>query len=138
LFDCHKQYVVVKVLGMAVMQHIALSTLSSDGNPQVIVNACCPFFCRTDLGRNFSSPMKLLGGLMQFFTARTAEEGSRTLVSATVLGSESHGEFWTHDVLFLMGEVARDEREMGRFWQDIKGALDRNGGVGDVEGSLRG
>jgi hypothetical protein len=43
-----------------------------------------------------------------------------------------------HDVLFLMGEGARDEREMGKFWQDIKGALDRNGGVGDVEGGLRG
>ena len=138
LFEYHKQYVVVKVLGMAVMQHVALSTLSSDGKPQVIVNACCPFFCRTNLGRNFSSPMKLLGGIMQFFTARTAEEGSRTLVSATVLGSESHGKFWTHEVLFPMGDVARDAGEMGRFWQEIEGAVERNGGVGDVKDIVRG
>ena len=30
--------------------------------------------------------------------ARTAEQGSRTLVSGTVQGLEGHGKFWRNDV----------------------------------------
>lgn len=97
-FDTRKHYCGVKLLGMSVMRHIASLTNSSDG-PTVIVNACCPFLCRTALGRNFPLPQRVIGNAVQYFTARTAEQGARTLVGATVLGRESHGGWWTHDVL---------------------------------------
>ncbi|KAK3315765.1 hypothetical protein B0H66DRAFT_624438 [Apodospora peruviana] len=32
-----------------------------------------------------------------YFLGRSAEQGARTLVSATALGEESHGRFWTND-----------------------------------------
>ncbi|KAH7077810.1 hypothetical protein BKA63DRAFT_410551 [Paraphoma chrysanthemicola] len=102
LFDQRKSYAAVKALGMAVMQHFAslpILTLPSGGR-SVIVNSCCPFFCRTDLGRNFSAPMKMVMHVVQSFTARSAEEGARTLVGASVLGEESVGGFWHHDVLY--------------------------------------
>ncbi|KAH7088366.1 hypothetical protein FB567DRAFT_628096 [Paraphoma chrysanthemicola] len=131
LFDQRKSYAVVKALGMAVMRHFAslpILTLPSGGR-SVIVNSCCPFFCRTDLGRNFSAPMKMAMHVVQSFTARSAEEGARTLVGASVLGEESGGGFWHHDVLYPMGEVVRDEAEMRKCWDDIWSVLVREGVV---------
>jgi NAD(P)-dependent dehydrogenase (short-subunit alcohol dehydrogenase family) len=100
LFDQRKAYTSVKLLGMSVMLHYARTLVSADGTPDVIVNSCCPFFCRTELGRNFSTVWKTVFGAAQRFTARSAEEGARTLVGASVLGSESVGAFWHHDVLY--------------------------------------
>lgn len=99
-YDQRKSYTSVKLLGMAVMQHFARNTLKQDGMPEVIVNACCPFFCRTDLGRNFAKPLKVIFGAWQYFMARIAEEGSMTLVGSSVLGKESQGRFWHCDVLY--------------------------------------
>lgn len=96
-WDQRKSYTSVKALGMAVMLHFA--HLSSS-NGDVIVNACCPFFCKTDLGRNFSPLLKTLFGAWQYFMARSAEEGSRTLVGATALGEESRGGFWFCDTIY--------------------------------------
>ncbi|KAF2024040.1 MFS general substrate transporter [Setomelanomma holmii] len=67
LFEQRKKYAAVKLLGMSIMWHFALTA------PEVVVNSCCPFFCRTELGRNFAAPVKLLFGAAQYFTARTAE-----------------------------------------------------------------
>lgn len=99
-FDVRRSYMMVKLLGMAVMKSTARRSLNGGENKRVIVNACCPGLCRTNLGRNFSLFTKIFTAGFQFFTARTAEEGSRTLVGATALGWESHGQFWHHDVLF--------------------------------------
>jgi NAD(P)-dependent dehydrogenase (short-subunit alcohol dehydrogenase family) len=130
-FDPRKHYSAVKLLGMSVMLYIART------NPDIIVNACCPFLCKTELGRNFTLPFRVIMGVMQYFTARTAEEGARTLVGATVLGEESQGAFWTHDVLAPLGELARSEVEVGRCWEDVKGVLERSGGLADVEGLVK-
>lgn len=93
-FNAEKSYGMVKLLGMAVMQAIARQA------PGVIVNACCPYMCKTDLGRNWGMMAKIPMIGFQAIFARTAEEGARTLVSATALGPESHGRFWHHDILF--------------------------------------
>lgn len=99
-FDVRRSYMMVKLLGMAFMKQSARRSAENGANNRVIVNACCPGLCRTNLGRNFSLFAKIFTAGFQFFTARTAEEGSRTLVGATALGWESHGRFWHHDVLF--------------------------------------
>ena len=77
IFDQRRHYGAVKLLGMSVMQHFADESLGGDGSPDVVVNSCCPFFCRTSLGRNFGGPMKMVSGAVQYFLARTAEEGAR-------------------------------------------------------------
>ncbi|CAO2647927.1 Nn.00g088490.m01.CDS01 [Neocucurbitaria sp. VM-36] len=127
-YDLRKHYGAIKLLGISVMLHIAhlvSSASPSPADPDIIVNACCPYLCRTNLGRNFSLPMRKLSAVSQYFTARTAEEGARTLVSATVLGKESHGAFWTHDVLRELGQLARDEAEMEKCVWEIAGAIER-------------
>lgn len=91
----------VKLMGMAVMQNIARAIKSSArDDPGVIVNAVCPGLCRTNLGRSFGIVSKVTGTIFQAIFARSAEQGARSLVSATVLGPESHGRLWHHDILF--------------------------------------
>ncbi|OAL49505.1 NAD(P)-binding protein [Pyrenochaeta sp. DS3sAY3a] len=102
-FDLRKSYCGVKLLGMAVMKHIAASVAAASADPadpDVIVNAMCPYYTRTQLARNMGVAARLAFVVWQWFTARTAEEGGRAVVSATVLGGESHGKFWHHDVLY--------------------------------------
>jgi len=97
-WDAKKSYMMVKLLGMAVMLAVARAT-AENGKPQIIVTAVCPDLCKTDLGRNFNIVAKIIMVPFQTLFARTAEEGSRSLVSATALGPESHGGFWHHDIL---------------------------------------
>jgi NAD(P)-dependent dehydrogenase (short-subunit alcohol dehydrogenase family) len=124
-FESRKHYGAVKLLGMSVMLHLARK------NPDIIVNACCPFLCKTELGRNFTLPYRMIMGAMQYFTARSAEEGARTLVGATALGEENRGAFWTHDVLAPLGELAQSEKEMERCWGDIEEVLENSGDADD-------
>ncbi|KAI0855304.1 short-chain dehydrogenase/reductase [Xylaria cubensis] len=112
-------YSLVKLEGMAVMQHIAKTTAGSAGLPEIIVNAVCPGLCKTELGRNFGVVQRTIGNFVLSFIARTAEQGSRTLVSGTALGPESHGRFWHNDILYPIGEMAKDEALMGKTWDEI-------------------
>ncbi|KAI1118885.1 short-chain dehydrogenase/reductase [Nemania sp. NC0429] len=118
-----QSYSLVKLMGMATMQTISGLTAASTGHtgapPSVIVNAVCPGLCKTDLGRNFSIGAKLIGLAFFAMFARTAEQGSRSLVSATALGPESHGRLWHHDVLYPTGELAQDKELMAKTWEEI-------------------
>lgn len=78
------------------MQGIAKAAAKGPGGASIVVNACCPSICKTGLWREFGIRKRIHHALR----ARTAEEGSRTLVSATALGPESCGKLWSHDVLF--------------------------------------
>lgn len=104
-WDATKSYTMVKLMGVAVMQAVATEAAGSSAsstNPKqsgIIVNAVCPSLCKTDLGRNFGTMSHISEFFFQAAFARTAEEGSRSLVSATALGPESHGRFWHHDIL---------------------------------------
>lgn len=96
-----KSYCMVKLLGMAVMQTMARATTSSNScSPDIIVNAVCPGLCRTNLGRNFGILSRITGIPFQAIFARSAEEGAKSLVSATALDTESKGRLWHHDVLY--------------------------------------
>jgi len=99
-WETNKSYSLVKLLGMAVMQALARMT-SGERRPQVIVNAVCPDLCSTDLGRKWEGIISKIGmAIFYALFARSAEQGARSLVSATALGPESHGRFWHHDVLY--------------------------------------
>jgi NAD(P)-dependent dehydrogenase (short-subunit alcohol dehydrogenase family) len=99
-FNVQTQYAVTKLLVMYVMQGLAAQTVKPTGSPEVIVTTVCPGLCRSNLGRDFPSVLKVIVGLFQQLFARSGEEGSRTVVSGAALGAEAHGEFWSHDVFF--------------------------------------
>ncbi|KAI0449961.1 short-chain dehydrogenase/reductase [Xylaria acuta] len=119
-------YSLVKLMGMAIMQAVARAVATaaappsqSGTSPLVVVNAVCPGLCKTDLGRKFSLGAKIAGFIFLAAFARSAEQGSRSLVSATALGPESHGRLWHHDILYPIGEMAKDEELMKRTWDEI-------------------
>ena len=97
-FNFKTQYQVSKLLLQYAVDNIAPKTLNSSGRPDVIIITVCPGLCRTNLGREFGGMVKLVNGVFQQVFARTCEEGSRTLVSGTTLGPETHGEMWSHDL----------------------------------------
>ncbi|KAL2378747.1 hypothetical protein RJZ90_005797 [Blastomyces dermatitidis] len=105
-FGIGSQYSISKLLAMWVTTHIAAEVPVE----QVIVSACCPnTFSRSILGR-------------------TTEEGSRTLVSGTLLGPEGHGGFWTHDRIAKPAAlVVSDEgKKLGtQCWKEILNLLRR-------------
>lgn len=102
-WDMSKSYCTVKLMGMAVMQAVTRATVADRGGmkgPEVIVNAVCPGMCKTDLGRNHGWVSKAMMIPFLAYVGRSAEEGARSLVSATALGPESHGLLWHNDVLY--------------------------------------
>lgn len=61
--------------------------------PFVILSTVNPGLCYTDLTRNATGTTFVAMKIMRALLAWTAEEGSRTLVHATIAGPESHGIF---------------------------------------------
>lgn len=92
-FSFTSQYIITKLLEMWVVRNIAAVTSSTE----VIVVASCPGLCRSSLGRDFSLALRVPDNIFKAIMGRSAEEGSRTLVSAISTSKKAHGGFWTHD-----------------------------------------
>lgn len=95
-------YCEAKLLLMFVLQGLVESLGGSQGklppsrNGPVIL-ACCPNQTKTDLGRNFPVGMRVFMFVWNSVLARTAEQGSRTLVSGLTLGEKANGRLWVND-----------------------------------------
>ncbi|KAK7729760.1 hypothetical protein SLS63_006141 [Diaporthe eres] len=85
---------------LAVRQLSAAAPVERTG---VIVNMVAPGLCHSGLGRDAGSFTKAMLSAIKAMMARTAEEGSRTILHGLVAGAESHGkllsgckikEFW--------------------------------------------
>lgn len=72
----------------AVRQFAALCPLERTG---VVVNMVAPGLCSTGLGRDARLFTRIMHGGVRAMMARTAEEGSRTLLHGLVAGETSHG-----------------------------------------------
>ncbi|KAJ7460920.1 hypothetical protein B0H11DRAFT_2057400 [Mycena galericulata] len=60
----------------------------------------CSGLCKTRLNRNLPLAVRIFMAIQYFLLGRSAEQGARTLVSATDLGPESTGKFWRNDEYF--------------------------------------
>ncbi|KAJ9293136.1 hypothetical protein DTO271G3_8080 [Paecilomyces variotii] len=97
-FSGGKQYGISKLLLEYAIKNIAQLMRNEDGTLQVIVNSVSPGFCGSSLGRQFNRFYERWATwLLYKLFARTPEEGSRSLVSATYQGVESHGKCWRSD-----------------------------------------
>lgn len=128
-FNFQTHYQVTKLLLMYTMDGLVGSISPKTSSRNVVITTVCPGLCRTNLGRDFSSPMKVVNGVFQYFFARTAEQGSRTIVSGAALGADSHGEFWSHDVFFRLVDLFTGHPKQFTDRSDRKGEL-----VTSVEG----
>ncbi|CAL5873220.1 uncharacterized protein PFLUO_LOCUS7489 [Penicillium psychrofluorescens] len=97
-FKGFKQYRISKLLLQYVVKTIAHNVQQADETLPVIVNSICPGFCVSSLGRQYIRFYeRWFVWLAYKLFARTTEQGSRSLVSATVQGAESHGKCWRDD-----------------------------------------
>lgn len=97
-FQGPKQYGASKLLLEYVMKTVANSVRHDGGTLPVIVNTVSPGFCASSLGRQYNKFYeRWLVWLVYKLFARTTEQGSRSLVSATVQGAESQGKCWRSD-----------------------------------------
>lgn len=95
-FDHISQYYLIKLAARYFMKEMADAC---EGDDSVIINCCCPAMCRTNLHQYYGTFMRAILYPYKLVCGRTAEQGARTLVSATSLGRESHGKLWLNDEL---------------------------------------
>lgn len=58
---------------------------------QVVINMVSPGICTTGLARDTRTLLRVLQGLIRAVVARTAEEGSRTILHALLAEEPTHG-----------------------------------------------
>ncbi|RAL02911.1 putative short-chain dehydrogenase/reductase family protein [Aspergillus ibericus CBS 121593] len=93
-----RQYGISKLLLEYVLKTVAGLIRNENGTVPVIINTVSPGFCVSSLGRKYSRFYeRWMTWLAYKLFARTAEQGSRSLVSATYQGVESHGKCWRSD-----------------------------------------
>ncbi|KAK4222298.1 retinol dehydrogenase 14 [Podospora fimiseda] len=130
-FDQTTQYYLVKLAAMFIMRGIIDNYAR---NPkEIIINASCPGMCKTNMGRNHPLGVRIFMFFFYLVLGRSAEAGSRTLVSATGLGEESHGKFWTNDEIMRPSKFMESEEgeQLHReTWNEVLGVLRSH--VGDA------
>lgn len=86
------RYSVSKLLQIFFVRELAIK-ISQSGGPKVILNCMSPGACHSQIHRNLTGFKKISMSILKMLIARSAEEGSRTLIAALVAGPESHGEY---------------------------------------------
>ncbi|KAK8133291.1 hypothetical protein PG999_001464 [Apiospora kogelbergensis] len=127
-FDGNKQYALSKLFITYVMQTLASIERAGGEEDMVHVLAVCPGVCKSGLMRNSVGwRMWMIKTVASMTIMRTAEQGSRTLVSGTSLGEEAHGKFWQHDQIqhpFITGRLGEEFRK--KVWTDVVEALGKD------------
>ncbi len=98
-----EQYNISKLFLMYVAGEMAalVGSTHPDGDPScLVVNSVNPGATSTNLARNISGiVLRVVVYVYLHLLGRTAEEGSRSLVSACSLGMESHAQLWQDDTM---------------------------------------
>ncbi|KAI0187291.1 putative short-chain dehydrogenase [Xylaria flabelliformis] len=126
-------YYEAKMMLMFVLQGLVESLGGSQGHlgdvKSPILLACCPGQCKTDLYRNFPLAVRLFMYTFNSFIARTAEQGSRTLVTGIMQQEEANGRMWVNDH-FDDWSPGLTEQEWStiqkRVWTDVRDVLKKN------------
>ncbi|ETN44900.1 uncharacterized protein HMPREF1541_09775 [Cyphellophora europaea CBS 101466] len=130
-FNMMDQYCLTKLLNMYTQDALVEAQARHGGADEVIITVVCPGLCRTNLGRDFPYWQRVCNGVFQKIFARSAEQGSRTMVSGVALGKDAHGEFWSHDVFYRKGELCKGQegkRLQKRVWGEMLEVLQRKAG----------
>ncbi|MCJ1307074.1 hypothetical protein MMC25_000720 [Agyrium rufum] len=97
-----------------------------DAHP-IAINSMDPCFCKTELFGDLSGGLKAFLTVFAFLFARTAEEGSRLVVSAAAAGRESHGGYLRGGKLQKYPLFLTDEKGIERseyVWKQLGNKLE--------------
>ncbi|KAG8169694.1 hypothetical protein KVR01_000439 [Diaporthe batatas] len=111
-WDPTKQYFLAKFALWGIIEGLIQRCQEDDSEAcrNIVINASCPSGCKTNMGRNFPSFVKPILALQHFICGRTAEQGARSLVGATALGSESTGKLWRNDKIQPPSDFMQNSR----------------------------
>ncbi|KAK4069069.1 hypothetical protein Trihar35433_5648 [Trichoderma harzianum] len=125
------RYCTSKLLIIYAVREIAKLALSSQNEPDVVVNYSCPGACKSDLAREADSMGKKVGlAVIQATICKTTEEGSRTIVFVTGLGAQSHGLWYHKDRMAEPGILVTNEKGkklQAKVWKEIVEVLAPHG-----------
>ncbi|KAL5337293.1 hypothetical protein BJX70DRAFT_369990 [Aspergillus crustosus] len=134
LFSGPKQYGISKLLLEYVLKTVAARLRNENGTVPVIINTVSPGLCVSSLGRQYTKlHHRLVVWVMYKLFARTTEQGSRSLVSATYQGLESHGRCWRSDGYLDESSALTTGLEGKQFqaqaWKEIMNVLKQQSGT---------
>ncbi|KAF7590756.1 hypothetical protein BBP40_002494 [Aspergillus hancockii] len=132
-FSGPKQYGISKLLLEYVLKTVADRIRNENGTLPVIVNTVSPGLCASSLGRQYNRFYeRWVVWLLNKLFARTAEQGSRSLVSATYQGAESHGKCWRSDGYLdestALTTGTKGKQFQAKAWKEIMGLLKEQAG----------
>ena len=121
--DMSDRYPLSKLLEILAVRHIA--PLVSKAYPGVVLNTTTPGLCHSSLARDAGWGLYLL----KLVLARTTEVGSRTLVSPTTAGEESHGKYFINGVvgegeLSALAKSEEGAQAGAKVWKELKVMLE--------------
>ncbi|MCJ1416855.1 hypothetical protein MMC32_003194 [Xylographa parallela] len=124
-FSQDRQYCASKMLVEYAVQKMAAMVVEESGKTRVVVNSLCPGLCASDLARGFDAWYEvLLKNIGYTLLARTAEQGSRSLVSGTTQGPEGQGKFWRNDTWEASTPLRGDKVVQEKAWTEMVGVLE--------------
>lgn len=92
--DMHTRYYVSKLLMILIARELARTVDESvPKKPHVIINTLNPGFCNTQIIRHAPWPVYWVLFVVARLIARTAEMGSRAIMTAAFAGGETHGKY---------------------------------------------
>ncbi|KAL9131489.1 MAG: hypothetical protein Q9217_000568 [Psora testacea] len=121
--DISDRYNVSKLLEVFYCRELASRTQES-GKPDVIINFLNPGLCHSELAREAGLGLML----MKLFLARTAEQGSRTLVHAVESGTETHGQYLHNCEVATPARLVTDDegpKLQKRVWNELSEKLEK-------------
>lgn len=126
--NMEERYPLSKLLQLFAFREIA-ARLTESHSP-IVMNAISPGLVNTELTRNAEGTVRIFMAVLKFFLGRTPEVGSRTLVHAATVGSESHGLYFRscdikrNDVSeFVLSEDGKKAQK--KFWGELVAKLEK-------------
>ncbi|KAK8848651.1 short-chain dehydrogenase [Apiospora arundinis] len=117
------QYPVSKLLGVFAVRSI-MKEHPTDSYP-VTINLVSPGVCHSELARGAEGFQKVAFSVMKAAVARTAEQGSRTLVHAGVQSAASHGQYLADCRVAQPSAVVLENGDVqDRLWVELKAKLE--------------
>lgn len=123
-WTAQRAYYEAKLLLMFVLDGLVEDNNLAAAGPTIL--ACCPGQCKTNLYREFPAAVRWFMTAFNAVIARTAEQGSRILVTGLLRGQEAHGRMWVNDVYDDWSPgISEDEWKalQGRVWSEVKEVL---------------
>ncbi|KAM7184232.1 putative short-chain dehydrogenase reductase, partial [Rhypophila sp. PSN 637] len=96
-FDNQRQYFLVKLAAWFVVQGLVERNQAVGAGQRIVINASDPGLCKTGMLGSFPAVVRAIMAVKYWMLGRSVEEGARTLMSATGLGTESIGKLWRND-----------------------------------------